>query len=814
MTVPNIFVPGTLISAPEVNENFFAADAATASKVDASALASSAPGEGAALWAFTSGQTGRVLDTVQPLCASIEMGPPTGGDETPAFVALVNESITNQRPLRIDRPVTVSNLPIFYGYCNISTEGDALIDITAGANGLRFRNTFTTVGSWTSAPTLVQYPAATGSYITALTVGAAVYAALAEGDYIYLSDSVNNTFSYFNGITTTNYTNLAEIAQVVALSGGDTVYLDRALGEWNLYSASGTVSKITNLTGNLNVRVAGAPDTPRDLVRLEGYVRPTVNARIDGNSSRGVMLVSCMGGVAQSFVKDLRDDEGNNSFGYGICAAAATTDCQIIVYAEGVRHAYSDIIMGTADGLSQPVIFNGGVVRRTKVTGVGVACTAATWDTHTCSDRVRFENIAALCTHNTSPGQPSSGLNCAIQVRGTNVTIDGLETNLQVGVRYGVVTPTYATVTGSITGTTLDVSSVASGTLAVGQPIFGTNVTPGTVITALGTGTGGTGTYTVSASQSVTSTTITAGRNSVLEIENFRHQNAQVGPATSANSLYSFAGTTFSGGGSHKVNIRNSMLQNLLYSGAGWNFVSLYNNEVDMGTSTGGWPGTAPGNTGCVTEYMGTLVRSPASMNTSTGLTFDGGKIVMATTNGFNLANGAVLKARNHGIEITGGGSIANSAYAFTSIASGAVSFSYAGLWVDDARPEHSVKPFANLSSGGTVTVKDLSVPGQYKGVASKGSSTTTLRAGRDPQFQRFPNTFTSNIDVTLETIDADNGDTFWIFRSGGDTGGPWLINVKQGATTLATLAQNGSCGVAYDQTNANWRVFNKGTIA
>jgi hypothetical protein len=68
-----------------------------------------------------------------------------------------------------------------------------------------------------------------------------------------------------------------------------------------------------------------------------------------------------------------------------------------------------------------------------------------------------------------------------------------------------------AVVTGSISGTTLTVSAVASGTLAVGQTISGTGITAGTTITALGTGTGGTGTYTVSASQTVSSTTITAG---------------------------------------------------------------------------------------------------------------------------------------------------------------------------------------------------------------------------------------------------------------------------------------------------------------
>ncbi|MER8478448.1 hypothetical protein [Mesorhizobium sp. M1163] len=65
-------------------------------------------------------------------------------------------------------------------------------------------------------------------------------------------------------------------------------------------------------------------------------------------------------------------------------------------------------------------------------------------------------------------------------------------------------------VTGSIAGTTLTVSAVAAGVIAVGQQISGSGVTAGTTITALGTGSGGTGTYTVSASQTVSSTTISA----------------------------------------------------------------------------------------------------------------------------------------------------------------------------------------------------------------------------------------------------------------------------------------------------------------
>jgi hypothetical protein len=73
-----------------------------------------------------------------------------------------------------------------------------------------------------------------------------------------------------------------------------------------------------------------------------------------------------------------------------------------------------------------------------------------------------------------------------------------------------------AIVTGSISGTTLTVSAVTSGTLKIGQTIEGSGVTDGTIITAFGTGSGGAGTYTVSASQTVSSTTIYALNWTVL----------------------------------------------------------------------------------------------------------------------------------------------------------------------------------------------------------------------------------------------------------------------------------------------------------
>lgn len=65
------------------------------------------------------------------------------------------------------------------------------------------------------------------------------------------------------------------------------------------------------------------------------------------------------------------------------------------------------------------------------------------------------------------------------------------------------------TFTGSIAGTTLTVSSISAGNIALGQYLSGTGVTSGTKVIKFLTGAGLTGTYQVSTSQTASSTTIT-----------------------------------------------------------------------------------------------------------------------------------------------------------------------------------------------------------------------------------------------------------------------------------------------------------------
>lgn len=120
--------------------------------------------------------------------------------------------------------------------------------------------------------------------------------------------------------------------------------------------------------------------------------------------------------------------------------------------------------------------------------------------------------IASVSSGTIAIGQQVLG----VGVSNETVITGGSGTSWTVNISQNVAAESMSSVTvgavftGAITGTTLTVASVASGTLYVGQTVQGAGVTPNTMITALGTGTGGAGTYTVSTSQTIASITMYA----------------------------------------------------------------------------------------------------------------------------------------------------------------------------------------------------------------------------------------------------------------------------------------------------------------
>ena len=125
-----------------------------------------------------------------------------------------------------------------------------------------------------------------------------------------------------------------------------------------------------------------------------------------------------------------------------------------------------------------------------------------------------------------------------------------------------------ASFTGSISGTTLTVTAIGSGAIAIGQTLSGTGVTAGTTIVGFNTGAGGNvnevGTYTITPSQTVSSTTISAYYQRPLSLT-----SAYVRISTTAN------GAPIIGGG-------------LDYPVAVLNFDQY--NSIGLKTMSGPWP--------------------------------------------------------------------------------------------------------------------------------------------------------------------------------------------------------------------------------
>lgn len=130
----------------------------------------------------------------------------------------------------------------------------------------------------------------------------------------------------------------------------------------------------------------------------------------------------------------------------------------------------------------------------------------------------------------------------------------------------GVVSATQATAladgvfTGSISGTTLTVTAVSSGQVALGQVLTGTGITTGTTVTANGTGNGGPGTYTVSATQTVSSTSIT-GTNSWCLFQMTGNLNGGYTSIIPAVQLLNGTTQSYTGDGSSSVKVYGVTIQ-------------------------------------------------------------------------------------------------------------------------------------------------------------------------------------------------------------------------------------------------------------
>jgi hypothetical protein len=162
-----------------------------------------------------------------------------------------------------------------------------------------------------------------------------------------------------------------------------------------------------------------------------------------------------------------------------------------------------------------------------------------------------------------------------------------------------ISSPSAAVFTGSISGTTLTVTAITNGTIAINQALFGVGVTQETVITALGTGTGGIGTYTLNQSQTVASSlmnsatagavvtgsiagttlTVTAVTSGTLYVG----QTIQ-GSTVTAQTIITALGTGTGGAGTYTVNNSQTVTSRTLY-GLNWSVLPSTDGAFTSGSS-------------------------------------------------------------------------------------------------------------------------------------------------------------------------------------------------------------------------------------
>ncbi len=219
-------------------------------------------------------------------------------------------------------------------------------------------------------------------------------------------------------------------------------------------------------------------------------------------------------GPGTQFLIDFTDARFNaNARGQGLAAGASFTDMQGGVILTGsIAGTTLTVTAADADDLAPGMVIAGeGVTAGTTITGYGTGTGGAGTYTVSVSQTVP----ATAMTAKNVMVVAGTASTFSVNANGPIVVPDGGGANyIEIGGNGQFDMSGGTGFTGEISGTTLTVTAVNSAKLAVGQTIFGSGVTSGTTITALGSGTGGTGTYTVSASQTVASTAMTAARAS------------------------------------------------------------------------------------------------------------------------------------------------------------------------------------------------------------------------------------------------------------------------------------------------------------
>lgn len=226
------------------------------------------------------------------------------------------------------------------------------------------------------------------------------------------------------------------------------------------------------------------------------------------------------------------------------------------------------------------------------------------------------------------------------------------------GVRAVVPSPiTSAAFTGSVSGNTLTVSSVSSGTLFIGEVVNASGVPNNTTITAFGTGTGGAGTYTLSSTCATgTVDTTNSSATITLTVSSGTVALGQVITATNipANTRIVSFGTGTGGSGTYTISTQAT----------GTASGTSFTNTVPSAT-------TFTGNTSGTASFTGS---ASSGTTTLTASSVTGGIMVGSYVTGTGIATGTYVTA--YGASTYGGAGTYTLSKQTTGIVSGSVTAS------------------------------------------------------------------------------------------------------------------------------------------
>ena len=304
------------------------------------------------------------------------------------------------------------------------------------------------------------------------------------------------------------------------------------------------VQSVKSIVGGSNYTNGSFPD-----VSLTGGAGTGAKATITTSGGNVVSVTVTYGGNNYAVNDVLSCSAG--AIGRGVLTFGSITGGS--GYPNGI---YPNVTLtgGTGTGARATITVSGGIVIAVTLTYAGVGYTAAdsltTANTNLGGSGAGF-NVAVATVASSSGFQCSVAALSTGSVGAVTLTSDGfgyavndtLSASIEdIGGVTGIinstggVTPgnyytnsTTAFFTASISGTVMTVTAVATGTLVVGQTVFGAAVDADTVITSFGSGSGGVGTYNINNSQ-------TAASASMYTVGVFRNTPLTGGSGTGATA--------------------------------------------------------------------------------------------------------------------------------------------------------------------------------------------------------------------------------------------------------------------------------------